>query len=97
MARKAQSERRSRIRDAMLRGEDFPIFKRGRKPLYTTKLEALEAKRQQDKLASQRYKERLKLALEELRHRRLEKTRSEQADMPAQFCFSPSPGSRSET
>ena len=71
MARKAQCERRARIRDALLRGEDLPIFKRGRKPLYATKLEALEAKRQQDKLASQRYKERLQMALEELRQRLL--------------------------
>ena len=72
MARKAQNERRARIRDARLRGEDLPIFKRGRKPLYATKLEALEAKRQQDKLASQRYKERVEKALDELRQRLLE-------------------------
>ena len=64
MARKAQNERRARIRDARLRGEDLPIFARGRKPLYATKLEAIEAKRQQDKLASQRYKERVEKALE---------------------------------
>jgi hypothetical protein len=73
MARKAQNERRARIRDARLRGEDLPIFARGRKPLYATKLEALEAKRQQDKLASQRYKERLQMALKELTQRLLEK------------------------
>ena len=72
MARKAQNERRARIRDARLRGEDLPIFTRGRKPLYATRLEAIEAKRQQDKLASQRYKERLQMALEELRQRLLE-------------------------
>jgi hypothetical protein len=72
MARRAQQERRAKIKEARLRGEDSPIFTRGRKPLYTTKLEAMEAKRQQDKLASQRYKERLELALEELRQRLLE-------------------------
>ena len=72
MARRAQQERRAKIREARLRGEDSSIFARGRRPLYTTKLEAMDAKRQQDKLASQRYKERLKLALEELRQRLLE-------------------------
>ena len=70
MARNAQQERRAKIRKARLRGEDSPIFARGRKPLHTM-LEAMEAKRQQDKLASQRYKERLQMALEELRQRLL--------------------------
>ena len=97
MARNAQQQRRARIREAKLRGEDSPIFTRGRKPLYTTRLEAMEAKRQHDKLASQRYKERLKLALEELRHRLLEKTILEQTNLSSQVLFSPSPGSRSET
>ena len=69
MARKAQNERRARIRDARLRGEDLPIFTRGRRPLYATKLEAMEAKRQQDKLASQRYRERMEMSQEELRQR----------------------------
>ena len=72
LARRAQAERRARIREARQNGEDSPIFARGRKPLYTTKLEAMEAKRQQDKQASQRFKERVGMALEELRQRLLE-------------------------
>ena len=44
MARRAQQERRAKIREARLRGEDSPIFTRGRKPLYMTRLEAMEAK-----------------------------------------------------
>ena len=72
MGKRAQQERRAKIREARLRGEDSPIFARGRKPLYMTRLEAMEAKRQQDKLASQRYKERVEKALEELRQRLLE-------------------------
>ena len=72
LARRAQAERRARIREARQNGEDSPIFARGRKPLYTTKLEAMEAKRQQDKLASQCYKDRLQMALEELRQRLIE-------------------------
>ena len=71
LARRAQAERRARIREARQNGEDSPIFARGRKPLYTTRLEAMEAKRQQDKQASQRFTERVEMALEELRQRLL--------------------------
>ena len=72
LARRAQAERRARIRGASQNGEDSQIFARGRKPLYTTKLEALEAKRQQGKQANQRFKERVEMALEELRQRLLD-------------------------
>ena len=61
-----QAIRRAMIKDAKLRGETPPSFPRGRRPLCATIVEAQEAKRLQDKQASQRYKKRLAQALQAL-------------------------------
>ena len=66
VTRANQTLRRAKLREAKLRGEAQPTFPRGRRPLYTTRAEAQEAKRLQDKQASQRYKERLAQALQAL-------------------------------
>ena len=64
--RSLQIERRALCRNARQRGEPRPTFKRGRRPLYSTREEALAAKQLQDKEARVRFKARLLQALDTL-------------------------------
>ena len=64
--RSLQIERRALCRSARQRGEPRPTFKRGRRPLYSTRDEAIAAKRLQDKEARIRFKARLLQALDNL-------------------------------
>ena len=64
--RSLQIERRALCRSARQRGEPRPTFKRGRRPLYHSKEEAIAVKRLQDKQARDRFKARLLQALDAL-------------------------------
>ena len=71
--RTLQATRREIRRSAILRGDSPPIFKRGRKPRYTSKAEATAAKRAQDKISKERYHARVleaidKLAAQQINH-----------------------------
>ena len=61
-----QATRRDICRSAILRGDSPPVFKRGRKPLYTSKAEATAATRAQDKISKERYNARLLQAIDAL-------------------------------
>ena len=64
--RNLQIARRAIYHAAMLRGEEPPKLKRGRKPMYTSKAEAIAAKRAQDKISKERYNARLLKAIDKL-------------------------------
>jgi len=64
--RSLQIERRALCRSARQRGEPRPTLKKGRRPLYHSKEEAIAAKRLQDKQARDRFKARLLQAIDNL-------------------------------
>ena len=75
--RNLQIARRAIYHAAMLRGEEPPKLKRGRKPMYTSKAEAITAKRAQDKISKERYNARLLKAIDKLAAQQINQSSTE--------------------